>query len=270
MNVMPLQGDLALPSIGLGILLITIVVGSQSLEIVQPYENRIVTVFGQYRRVLDPGINVVLPFVSQTYSFNILTQTLNIPRQTVSTRDDVPVMTDAEVFFTVTDAKKAFLEVDDYKQSVTNLAQTTVREVLGNMEFGDVAFDDMTPDERQTRREEIRTRIENEYEQREGISLNRHSKPKDMTVEEWVPIDREIRTRTHEEFVAIDDGLKQRMEITYDINARVTEDLNKTTDGWGVEVMSVGVTNLTPNPDPQTEMNHHRASSHGTEPRRTE
>jgi regulator of protease activity HflC (stomatin/prohibitin superfamily) len=94
------------------------------------------------------------------------TQQLDMPRQTVITRDDVPVTADTEIFIKVMDAKKSFLEVDDYKQSVTNLVQTTVREVLNDMDSGDVNIDDIDYDERQTVLEKINTRIDNEFEEK--------------------------------------------------------------------------------------------------------
>ncbi len=65
------------------------------------------------------------------------TQTLDVPRQEAITRDNSPVTADAVVYIKVMDAKKAFLEVEDYKRAVSNLAQTTLRAVLGDMELDD-------------------------------------------------------------------------------------------------------------------------------------
>jgi len=72
-------------------------------------------VFGEYRK-LEPGINLIPPFVSRTYAFDMRTQTLDVPRQEAITRDNSPVTADAVVYIKVMDAKKAFLEVDDYKE----------------------------------------------------------------------------------------------------------------------------------------------------------
>ncbi|WP_254862421.1 SPFH domain-containing protein [Halovivax gelatinilyticus] len=108
-----------------------------AVEIVNAYERRALTVFGEYRKLLDPGINIIPPFVSKTYKFDMRTQTLDVPRQEAITRDNSPVTADAVVYIKVMDAKKAFLEVDDYKKAVSNLAQTTLRAVLGDMELDD-------------------------------------------------------------------------------------------------------------------------------------
>jgi regulator of protease activity HflC (stomatin/prohibitin superfamily) len=138
MLVVPLQipgGILGI--IGLVVLLIVIVAVSQAVEIVQATEKRALTVFGEFRRLLEPGITFVPPFISQTYAFDMRTQTLDVPRQEAITRDNSPVTADAVVYIKVMDAKKAFLEVEDYTLAVTNLAQTTLRSILGDMDLDD-------------------------------------------------------------------------------------------------------------------------------------
>ncbi|MFC3957226.1 SPFH domain-containing protein [Halovivax cerinus] len=123
----------------IGALLLVVVVAAllSAIEIVNAYEKRALTVFGEYRKLLEPGINIVPPFVSKTYTFDMRTQTLDVPRQEAITRDNSPVTADAVVYIKVMDAKKAFLEVDNYKKAVSNLAQTTLRAVLGDMELDD-------------------------------------------------------------------------------------------------------------------------------------
>ncbi len=108
-----------------------------AVEIVNAYEKRALTVFGEYRRLLEPGLSVVPPFVSKTYTFDMRTQTIDVPTQEAITRDNSPVTADAVVYIRVMDAKRAFLEVDDYEGAVSDLAQTTLRAVLGDMELDD-------------------------------------------------------------------------------------------------------------------------------------
>jgi regulator of protease activity HflC (stomatin/prohibitin superfamily) len=141
--------------VGLLFLLLAIVVVYQSVEIVDAYEKKALTVFGEYRRLLEPGINFVWPFVSRTYPFDMRTQTLDVPRQEAITRDNSPVTADAVVYIKVMDAKKAFLEVDDYKNAVSNLAQTTLRAVLGDMELDDTL----------NKRQEINAKIRKELDE---------------------------------------------------------------------------------------------------------
>jgi regulator of protease activity HflC (stomatin/prohibitin superfamily) len=117
--------------------LMAVVTAYQSIVIVRAYEKRAYTRFGKYQGLLNPGPNFVLPFVTKTYTFDMRTQTLDVPRQEAITRDNSPVTADAVVYIKVMDAQKAFLEVDNYKKATSNLAQTTLRAVLGDMELDD-------------------------------------------------------------------------------------------------------------------------------------
>ncbi|MGA9402269.1 SPFH domain-containing protein [Haladaptatus sp.] len=149
----PLTGGLMI--VALLLLLLVIVTVWQAVEIVQATEKRALTVFGEYRKLLEPGINFVPPFVSKTYRFDMRTQTLDVPRQEAITRDNSPVTADAVVYIKVMDAKKAFLEVEDYKRAVSNLAQTTLRAVLGDMELDDTL----------NKRQEINAKIRRELDE---------------------------------------------------------------------------------------------------------
>ena len=156
--LLPLQ---TLPSaapitiVGLFLLAILIVAVYQAIEIVDAYEKEALTVFGEFRGLLEPGINFIPPFVSRTYRFDMRTQTIDVPRQEAITRDNSPVTADAVVYIRVMDAKRAFLEVDDYKRAVSNLAQTTLRAVIGDMEL----------DETLNKRQEINARIREELDE---------------------------------------------------------------------------------------------------------
>ncbi|PSP90442.1 phosphoesterase [Halobacteriales archaeon QS_4_69_34] len=135
---LPLQvAGIGLTAVGLLVLALAVVTVYSAVEIVNAYEKRALTVFGEYRKLLEPGINFVPPFVSNTYAFDLRTQTIDVPRQEAITRDNSPVTADAVVYIRVMDAKKAFLEVDDYTRAVSNLAQTTLRAVLGDMDLDD-------------------------------------------------------------------------------------------------------------------------------------
>ena len=153
--LVPLQAMFATPFVALVLLTIAIVAVYQAVEIVDATEKKALTVFGEYRKLLEPGISFIPPFVSRTYAFDMRTQTLDVPRQEAITRDNSPVTADAVVYIKVMNAKKAFLEVDDYKRAVSNLAQTTLRAVLGDMELDDTL----------NKRGEINTRIRRELDE---------------------------------------------------------------------------------------------------------
>ena len=134
--------------------IIAVITAYNSVVIVRAYEKRAYTRFGKFQGLLEPGPNIVLPFVTKTYTFDMRTQTLDVPRQEAITRDNSPVTADAVVYIKVMDAKKAFLEVDNYKKAVSNLAQTTLRAVLGDMELDD------TLNKRQEINAKIRTELD--------------------------------------------------------------------------------------------------------------
>ncbi len=140
---------------GLLLLALAIVTVTSMVEIVDATEQRALTVFGEYRGLLEPGIHFVPPFVSATHRFDMRTQTIDVPQQEAITRDNSPVKADAVVYIRVMDARKAYLEVDDYKRAVSNLAQTTLRAVLGDMELDDTL----------NKREEINHRIHREIDE---------------------------------------------------------------------------------------------------------
>ncbi|WP_435160537.1 SPFH domain-containing protein [Halorubrum sp. SY-15] len=150
-----LQAGFGLAGVGLLVLLLAVVTIWQSVAIVDAYDKEALTVFGEFRKLLEPGINFIPPFVSRTYAFDMRTQTLDVPRQEAITRDNSPVTADAVVYIKVMDAKKAFLEVDDYKKAVSNLAQTTLRAVLGDMELDDTL----------NKRQEINAKIRRELDE---------------------------------------------------------------------------------------------------------
>ncbi|AXR79113.1 Putative stomatin/prohibitin-family membrane protease subunit YbbK [Natrarchaeobaculum sulfurireducens] len=154
-ELFPMQTGEALLFVGALVLVVVIAALLSAIEIVDAYEKRALTVFGEYRKLLEPGINFVPPFVSNTYRFDMRTQTLDVPRQEAITRDNSPVTADAVVYIKVMDAKKAFLEVDDYKKAVSNLAQTTLRAVLGDMELDDTL----------NKRQEINAKIRQELDE---------------------------------------------------------------------------------------------------------
>jgi regulator of protease activity HflC (stomatin/prohibitin superfamily) len=141
--------------IGFILLAFAVVVAWQSFVIVDAYEKGALTVFGKYRRLLEPGINIVPPFISKTHFFDMRTETMDVPQQEAITRDNSPVSADAVVYIRVMDAERAFLEVDNYRRAVSNLAQTTLRAVLGDMELDDTL----------SKRAEINTRIRTELDE---------------------------------------------------------------------------------------------------------
>jgi len=168
-------------SVGLLFLLLVVITLWQSFEIVDAYEKKTLTVFGEYRKLLEPGINLIPPFVSRTYAFDMRTQTLDVPRQEAITRDNSPVTADGRLH-QGDGRQKAFLEVDDYKKAVSNLAQTTLRAVLGDMELDD------TLNKRQEINAKIRKELDeptDEWGSASRASRSARSTPRRMSSRRW-------------------------------------------------------------------------------------
>ena len=72
-----------------------------AVEIVDAYEKRALTVFGEYRSLLEPGLNLIPPFVSRTYAFDVRTRVIDVAPQEAITRDNSPVTADAVVYYRI-------------------------------------------------------------------------------------------------------------------------------------------------------------------------
>lgn len=122
------------------IIMFAVVAGRSAFWIIQPYEQGIWIVLGNFRRTLEPGVNIVPPFISNVIKIDLRTQVLDVPRQEVITKDNSPTNVDAIIYIKVVDVEKAFFEVTDHKAATINLAQTTLRSVIGDMELDEILY----------------------------------------------------------------------------------------------------------------------------------
>ncbi len=115
-----------------------IIVIMSGVKIIQPYEQAIYTRLGKFIRVLNPGLNLVCPLINRVTKMDLRTEVLDVPKQEVITKDNSPVFVDAVIYIKVTDPKNAFFEVTDYRLATVNLAQTTLRAIIGEMELDEI------------------------------------------------------------------------------------------------------------------------------------
>ncbi len=121
------------------ILMFAIVVSVFSgVKIVQPYEQAVYMRLGKYVRILNQGLNFVCPLINQVVKLDLRTEVMDVPKQEVITKDNSPVFVDAIIYIKVTDPKNAFFEVTNYRLATVNLAQTTLRSVIGQMELDQI------------------------------------------------------------------------------------------------------------------------------------
>jgi len=109
-----------------------------SIKILMEYERGVVFFLGKFQTVKGPGLVIVLPIVQRLIRVNLQTVTMEVPAQDVITRDNVSVKVNAVVFVRVVDPQRAVLAVQDYLYSTSQIAQTTLRSVLGQSQLDDL------------------------------------------------------------------------------------------------------------------------------------
>ena len=122
----------------IAVIVAVIVVITSGVKIVQPYEQAIYMRLGKFVRVLNQGLNFVCPLINQVVKMDLRTEVLDVPKQEVITKDNSPVEVDAVIYIKVTDPKNAFFEVTNYRLATVNLAQTTLRSIIGEMELDEI------------------------------------------------------------------------------------------------------------------------------------
>jgi regulator of protease activity HflC (stomatin/prohibitin superfamily) len=122
------------------IVLIIAIFAATGVRIVQPYEQGLYIRLGNFIGVRDPGLNWIVPMVSQMVKIDLRTQVLDVPVQEVITRDNSPTNVDAVIYIRVTDTQKAYFQVENYRKATIYLAQTTLRAVVGDMELDEILY----------------------------------------------------------------------------------------------------------------------------------
>ncbi len=120
------------------IVFFVLIILASAIKILQEYERGVVFRLGRLVGVRGPGLVVIVPFVDRLLNVSLRVITLDVPSQDVITKDNVSIKVNAVVYFRVMDAAKAIVEVQDYAYATSQIAQTTLRSVLGEMELDDL------------------------------------------------------------------------------------------------------------------------------------
>ncbi len=108
------------------------------LREVKQYERGVVLTMGKYTSLRGPGWNVIVPIFQQMQKVDLRVKAVDVPDQKVITRDNVSASINAVIYYKVSDAAKAILEVEDFRFAVSQLAQTTMRNIVGGAELDEV------------------------------------------------------------------------------------------------------------------------------------
>ncbi len=119
------------------IILVAIILFS-AINILKEYERGVVFMLGRFWKVKGPGLIIIIPLVQQMVRVQLRTVVMDVPSQDVITRDNVSVRVNAVVYFRVVDPEKAIIQIEDYFEATSQLAQTTLRSVLGQHELDDL------------------------------------------------------------------------------------------------------------------------------------
>ncbi len=119
----------------IGLLLLFFIMGVRTLY---EYQRGVIFRLGKYVGMKDPGLRFIIPFVDQMIKVDLRTIARDVPPQDIITKDNVTVQVNAVVFMRVMNPSKAILEVDNYHYNTSQLAQTTLRSVLGQVELDDL------------------------------------------------------------------------------------------------------------------------------------
>ena len=119
-------------SILLGLLLFS------AFTILREYERGVIFMLGRYWKVKGPGLIIVIPGIQKMVKVSLRTVVMDVPPQDIITRDNVTVKVNAVIYFRVMDPKKAIIDVEDYLYATSQLAQTTLRSILGQGQLDDL------------------------------------------------------------------------------------------------------------------------------------
>ena len=122
--------------IGLALLIIIVAVLailSIGVKKVNQYERGIVERWNAYEKTVDPGLRYIIPFIQRILRINMREQVIDVPPQEIITEDNVVVTIDAVVYYQIMDPKRALYEIEDFELAIVKLAQTTLRNIIGEM-----------------------------------------------------------------------------------------------------------------------------------------
>ena len=108
------------------------------LKVVKEYERGVRFTLGKYTGIMQPGLRFVIPIIQAWNRVDIRIIVVDVPDQDAITKDNVSIKVNAVLYYKVTDAKRAIIEVEEYNFAVSQLSQTTMRDVVGEVSLDDL------------------------------------------------------------------------------------------------------------------------------------
>ncbi|MEZ4600432.1 MAG: slipin family protein [Syntrophotaleaceae bacterium] len=120
------------------VLLLVLIIASSAIRIIYEYERGVVFRLGRYSAVKGPGLRFIIPVVDRIMKISLRTVAMDVPPQDVITKDNVSIKVNAVIYFRVVNPEKSIIEVENYLYATSQLAQTSLRSVLGQSELDDL------------------------------------------------------------------------------------------------------------------------------------
>ncbi|WP_406670707.1 slipin family protein [Methanolobus sp. ZRKC4] len=130
--------------------IVAVFILSKAIQIVKEYERVVIFRLGRLSGVKGPGLFFIIPIIDTVVKVDLRVVTIDVPKQVVITKDNVTVAVDAVIYYKVIEPSKAVNEVENYRYATSTLSQTTLRDVIGQIELDDVL----------SKREEINLQIQ--------------------------------------------------------------------------------------------------------------
>ncbi|EKO3946699.1 slipin family protein [Vibrio fluvialis] len=135
MPSIPVNTELLTPIL---LLVLIVLIAVRLFRILREYERGVIFFLGRFQKVKGPGLIIVIPVIQQMVRVDLRTVVMDVPSQDVISRDNVSVRVNAVIYFRVVDSQKAIINVENYLQATSQIAQTTLRSVLGQHELDEM------------------------------------------------------------------------------------------------------------------------------------
>jgi regulator of protease activity HflC (stomatin/prohibitin superfamily) len=119
-------------------LIVILLFFTAAVKILREYERGVIFTLGRFTGVKGPGLILLIPYIQQMVRMDLRTIVLDVPTQDVISRDNVSVRVSAVIYFRVIDPERATIQIENFMQATSELAQTTLRSVLGKHELDDM------------------------------------------------------------------------------------------------------------------------------------
>jgi len=117
------------------LIVVVLVLAASAFKVLREYQRGVIFLLGRFQKVKGPGLIIVIPFIQQMVKVDLRVIVMDVPSQDVISRDNVSVKVNAVVYFRVIDPERAIIQVEDFLMATSQLAQTTLRSVLGQHEL---------------------------------------------------------------------------------------------------------------------------------------